>query len=282
MFEFFRNLGQPAEEKQQETLSAYLDGELSPSESARLEETLARDSVLQQDLREMQSWQQEMRAMPKRRAPRNFTLDPARYGRPQRQPLAGAYPLLRGATAVAALMLIIALAANVFFGESSDAVMSEAAPVAMMEMATAEAAPQEAPAAETAPEAAGESIILEEALETEVEQPVPEAGEEAALLPQRTREVLPGLELLDETVESSLAEDSMAAEEEAPSADGQAAAAVEARSALETPPAPPIENSVPAPGSSGSLFTGANLLLIGLGVLFVLLFALTLAARGQR
>ncbi|MFN2137322.1 MAG: anti-sigma factor family protein [Candidatus Promineifilaceae bacterium] len=280
MFDFLRNIGQPTTEKQQELLSAYIDGELSPDETARLEQMLAQDSELQRDLRDMRLWQQEMRALPSRRVPRNFTLDPALYGSPQRQPLAGAYPLLRGATALAAFLLAIALVASMLVGQPSGATSSAEAPMAMMQIAEDESAPLEAPVEEMTSETAAESIILEEAVEKEADQAVPEAAEEAALLPQRTREVLPGLEVLDATAESSLAEENSAAGASEDTA-ADSAAAAEARSVLETP-APPLEEPAPAAQPSAMFFTGTNVLLIVLGALFVLLFALTLAARGQR
>jgi hypothetical protein len=40
----------------------------------------------------------QMRALPRRRVPRSFALDPARYGRPKAQPAMQLYPILRGAT----------------------------------------------------------------------------------------------------------------------------------------------------------------------------------------
>ncbi|MEJ2754054.1 MAG: zf-HC2 domain-containing protein, partial [Chloroflexota bacterium] len=100
MFDFIRNLGRSEEQRQQEALSAFLDGELAPDEIARVEQDLASNSNLREELAEMQLWKSQMRDLPARRVPRNFTLDPGIYGRPQRRPFAGAYPVLRTATAV--------------------------------------------------------------------------------------------------------------------------------------------------------------------------------------
>ncbi len=116
MFDFIRNLGRSEEQQQQEALSAYLDGELAPDEEARVEKQLASNSELRDELAEMEVWQTQMRNLPARRVPRNFTLDPTLYGRPQRQSFAVAYPVLRMATAVTAFLFVIALAVNLYLG----------------------------------------------------------------------------------------------------------------------------------------------------------------------
>ena len=138
MFDFIRNLGRSEEQRQQEALSAYLDGELASDEIALVEKELASDGDLRNELAEMQNWKSEMRSLPTRRVPRNFTLDPALYGRPQRRPFARAYPVLRTATAVTAFLFVIALAINLYRGglvenlapqPEAAAVMSSAAEV---------------------------------------------------------------------------------------------------------------------------------------------------------
>ncbi len=49
--------------------------------------------------------------------PRSFALDPAAYARPKAQPLLQLYPVLRGATALSAFLLIFVLALGVFQGQ---------------------------------------------------------------------------------------------------------------------------------------------------------------------
>ena len=136
MFDFLRNLGRSEEEKQQEMLSAYLDGELTPEERDRLEQQLGQDNELRDMLAQMQFWQQQMHDLPTRRVPRNFTLDPALYGRPQqRQFLGNAYPALRTATALTAFLLVIALAANVYMSSLSPDAPSQMALSSRLETA---------------------------------------------------------------------------------------------------------------------------------------------------
>lgn len=166
MFDFLRNLTQSAAEKRQEALSAYLDGALSARQRQEFERRLAEDADLQRDLDAMRSLRQTMQAMPQRSVPRSFTLDPASYGVPRKEPLVAAYPVLRAATALTAFFFVIALAAGLFtFGGL--------APVADMTAQTAVEAPAAEPlaaesmiAAETGnvqEEAAMESLAVEEA-----------------------------------------------------------------------------------------------------------------------
>ncbi len=172
MFDFLRNLGRSEEEKQQDALSAYLDGELAPAEQKRFEQELARNNELREELADIQQLQQQMRALPARRVPRNFTLEPTLYRRPQRQPLAAAYPVLCTATALAAFLFVIALAANVFLGSFPGNVAQDAESVTMMEQAAEEPAPVDMLRSEIEAEAEApvESMVVEEpAVEEEIE-----------------------------------------------------------------------------------------------------------------
>jgi len=103
-----------------ETLSAYLDDQLSASERRALEVRLARLPELSQSLEELRSTRIILRSLPKLRAPRNFTLTPSMAGRrsngvPERRTSqrtdtrvsAGAYPLFRLASMLATLFFIV-------------------------------------------------------------------------------------------------------------------------------------------------------------------------------
>jgi hypothetical protein len=87
-----------------EQLSAYLDGELKPSDSARLEARLASDPVLASALETLREPRALLRRMPHRRAPRNFTLTRKMVG--LKPPLPRTYPVLRFATAAAAFLFV--------------------------------------------------------------------------------------------------------------------------------------------------------------------------------
>jgi len=117
MFDWLMNRKKRAAERQQEALSAYIDGALSEYERARLEWDLARDPALRAELDELRRTVQMVRALPTLAVPRYFTLDPAIYGRvrPHRVQL---YPVLRAATALAALLLVFVFVGDFFLSLS--------------------------------------------------------------------------------------------------------------------------------------------------------------------
>lgn len=119
MFDFFRDRESTAEDKNLEALYAYLDNTMPPAERERLENRLARETNLRAELEQLRVMKYQMRAMPRRRVPRSFTLDPATYARPKAQPLLQLYPVLRGATALTAFLLIFTLALGAFRGQFS-------------------------------------------------------------------------------------------------------------------------------------------------------------------
>ena len=95
-----------------ELLSAYLDGELKPSESARLESRLNSDPELVSVLDDLRATRTLLRRLPQRRAPRNFTLTRKMAG--QNPPLPRAYPIFRYVTALAMLLLFFTFGLNSF------------------------------------------------------------------------------------------------------------------------------------------------------------------------
>jgi len=93
-----------------ELLSAYLDGQLKPSESARLETRLQTDSQLASVLTDLRATRNLLRKLPARKAPRNFTLTRKMVG--QNPPLPRAYPWFRFASALATLLLFFSFGVN--------------------------------------------------------------------------------------------------------------------------------------------------------------------------
>lgn len=93
-----------------ELLSAYLDGQISPSDSSRLESRLASDPELAATLQALRESRGLLRRLPKRRAPRNFTLTYAMVGK--KPPLPRSYPIFRFATALAAILFVFSYATN--------------------------------------------------------------------------------------------------------------------------------------------------------------------------
>ena len=140
-----------------ELLSSYLDGQLKPSETARLESRLSTDPDLRAVLDDLRSARGLLRQLPMRKAPRNFTLTPKMVGK--NPPLPRAYPAFRFVSALATVMLFFTLGLNFVVpqmasqspafgmgGGGAPEVLSEAAPAVPEEAAT------EAPAAEAPPE----------------------------------------------------------------------------------------------------------------------------------
>lgn len=150
-----------------ELLSAYLDGKLSQADSARLESRIKVEPDLRAILDDLSQSRALLRKLPKRRAPRNFTLTPQMAG--VKPPLPRAVPALRWATSLATLLLFATFAANAFApslaaapaymslgkggGGPDEALVMESAPAepAAAEPAATEAAATEAPELEAAP-----------------------------------------------------------------------------------------------------------------------------------
>lgn len=109
MFDFLRDLRKSDEEKRQEALSAYLDGALTPAEMQRFERLVAADEALRAELEEQRLIKASLSRLPRVRAPRNFTLDPALYGRPVESTADRLYPVMRVATAVVAILFALVL-----------------------------------------------------------------------------------------------------------------------------------------------------------------------------
>ena len=85
-----------------ERLSAYLDGECSSKEAAKLEARLQVEPRLRQALEELRATVGLMRALPEVPPPRSFALTPEMVGVKQRR----AYPALRLATALASIAFV--------------------------------------------------------------------------------------------------------------------------------------------------------------------------------
>lgn len=265
MLDTLRNLTKSGEEKQQEALNAYLDDALSPSERRRFEQRLARDADLRAQLQQIRVLKQQLRQLPHRRVPRNFTLDPALYGRRQKVPLFQPVAALRLATVLTAFFFVLAVAADLFLaqggaqpvpeGGQGVALLSEE-PAAEMAIevtrVVTDEVRQEFVEVETetvveVQEEAEEEAAAEEALEAvpAAEAPV-EQEVEALTMPDTAGEALEG-EALSPTV-SSFAETTLRAPasltptptgEATPTGPGAAVAAATAPRATATVSAPP-------------------------------------------
>ncbi|NUQ84084.1 MAG: hypothetical protein HUU11_05155 [Anaerolineales bacterium] len=134
-----------------ELLSSYLDGELKPSDSTKLEARLTSDPELASVLNDLRAARTLLRKLPARKAPRNFTLTRKMVG--QNPPLPRAYPIFRFATAAATLLFFFSFAANALapqFTVTNQFGMGGGGGVEQTEMFAAEAATEES-AAQAAP-----------------------------------------------------------------------------------------------------------------------------------
>ncbi len=93
-----------------ENLSAYIDGQLSESESKRLQARLESDAELDSVLSDIRSARNILKTLPKRKAPKNFTLTRKMVG--LKPPLPKTYPLFRLATIFATLLFVASISVN--------------------------------------------------------------------------------------------------------------------------------------------------------------------------
>lgn len=153
-------------EQRDELLSAYLDGQLSAGERARLETQLAADLALRAELEALRHTVALVRDLPPVPIPRNFILPQAmaaqaRPVRPLRPRRAWAAPLLTAATAFVSLLFIVVLAGDLLLsGIGGQAFAPAAEPLLEVE----------APQVALAPSPASEQVEVEAVVEAEAEE----------------------------------------------------------------------------------------------------------------
>jgi len=282
MFDFWRDRNLTAADKRLETLSAYLDDALPIDERERFEAQLSRDDELRIEVEHARALQMQMQAMLRRRVPRSFVLDPALYGRPKSQPLLQAYPFLRGATALAAVLLIFTLSLGAFSGQftggsAAGVAVPQAAMVAAVEDAAAEteSMPATAPEESLGPASAAKNFGASGRPSTELS--------ETAEYPELQGDVMavPPAEATFVAEDSGLATASAAGDAEpsaAAFAAGPAPSPNEATGeSMAVTAAEPATAMGPAAG--GASLSSLWPIQIGLAVVFLLLLALWLIAR---
>jgi hypothetical protein len=179
------------QEQRDELLSAYLDGQLSAGERARLEAGLATDPAVQADLEALRRTVALVRDLPSMPVPYNFILPQAATARPRPMPSlrprrAWAAPLLTAATAVASFLFVIVLAGDLLFFGTGRLTLAP------------EAAPQEIP--EAAMEYAGP---IEETKEVEKAVSVEEAEAEEVQPPAAVSTATPPLPMMEAPIEAA-------------------------------------------------------------------------------
>lgn len=178
-----------------ENLSAYLDGNLNQTDSARLETRLKSDPELDSILNDLRIARGLLRGLPARKAPRNFTLTRQMVG--LKPPLPRSYPLIRFATVFAAFLFLCSITTNMLtprftFGFGA----AVPAPIGGMgggcdgpceEAAATEAPAMEEPLSQTGPAATEEAFAAEMAPATEA----PPEDIAPAAVPTSTSSVIP-------------------------------------------------------------------------------------------
>jgi hypothetical protein len=276
MFDFWRNLTKSKAEKEQELLHAYIDNALSPSERADFEARLAHDVELRAQVNSIQRMQQLMAAVPRRRVPRNFTLDPAEYGRPARQPLLQAQPALRLATAVTAIIFVIVLALDWKGPGMMQTAVFEADMVAQEEVAVRERSVEVI--TETITEEMEIFQITADEVEVEIEvEAAPEAApiEEGAMMVAPESEPYPVATNEAEAMPAASPEPTTPPVTEAVDSDLVTRTITTETEVVVTAVPPTNIPSSPTP------ITSIQWLQLGLGALLALLFLLLLMARRQ-
>lgn len=107
-----------------EVLSAYLDGQLDPTQRANLEARLKTNPVLAETLRSLSQTRSMLRSLPMLKAPRSFKLTPEMAGL---RPVPRFYPFFQLASVLASLLLVVVLAGD-FLGLSLGARTAATAP----------------------------------------------------------------------------------------------------------------------------------------------------------
>ena len=118
-----------------EALSAYLDGELSGKALARLQARIETDRELRDTFEQLQRARAMMRNLPVLRVPRNYYLTPEMVGAVQKP--RRAFPVLRFASVLAALLFVLVFLGDIFMVPSL--VMAPARTVQFAESAVEEA-----------------------------------------------------------------------------------------------------------------------------------------------
>lgn len=285
MLDIIRNLTKSEADKHQEMITAYLDSALSPGEQHHFEQLLADDPALRASVEKQRLIKQQLRKLPRVPAPRNFTLDPTLYGRPQPQTSSRLYPYVRFATAIAGILLVVFLATDLLLISTEPNASPAEAPVALeLQESAADQAPKEmtrvveeevAMAGEEAavemPEAAGEADLSVLATEPVAGEPQPTAS------PPGT---IDAFEASRQAEATSVAQTDAVAEDEALAVTGPPITSTD----IQGPQTESFAESAPdlEDGDQDTVSVGAlRLIEIGLLVTVILLVALSLYLRRQ-
>lgn len=187
MIDFLRRIRKPEHEWVEESLSAYIDGELSSQDAARVEKHLRECETCSQNLVTLRQTVALVGELSPAPAPRSFVVRPAAVGvKPRPVAPRRGYGLLRGATALAALLLVLLVGGDLtlqFLGGSRLAVPAPPAPAAEVALAPSPVPSVVASQPSEEPIAGGAKAVEDATLEpvpenAQVEEPLTTAPEE--------------------------------------------------------------------------------------------------------
>lgn len=231
MFDFIRDLTKSADEKQRERLHAYIDGELSAAEHQAFEQQLAADPALQAEVVSLRQVKAGMHSLPPVRAPRNFTLDPAVYGRPEPDRWGQLLPVLRVATALTAVLFVSVLVLDLAgFSRPQEVLFSQISGDLDENLSRSDIVIQEEPVEVTR--------VVVETVEVEVPAPVPTSVAAAEEVPEEDTAGEASDEFAEEEAAEEVAEGIPVEEEEAATSEPPDAA-LDSNNAVEAYPPPP-------------------------------------------
>lgn len=131
MLDFLRNRGKSEHDWVEQSLSAYIDDELSGTDKARVERHLRECQACARSLSTLRQTVALLKELPTVPAPRSFALRPSRvHVKPRVTAPARGYGLLKGATALAALLLVLLVGGDLAFQVLGGLPMAARAPLA--------------------------------------------------------------------------------------------------------------------------------------------------------
>ena len=275
-------------------LSAYLDGELSARDLARLLSRLEREPELARALEEMKAVVQQLGSLPEASLPRSFTLTPEEAGIRSRSRV---YPVFQFATALAAIAFVALVGLDAFTGQfsmaSRVAVMGDAVEEALVAAPQAEVESSDGETfAQTDDQRDEADVMTEEEIAGALAPPAVEAPEEpdealraeAFASPQPMAEKAVGAEtVVGEGAAEQPAELSADSHAATPAADSMNAVAETPESDIVPPGDVDLTFAQETTGRSGPAhFPILRLLEIGFGALVLILGSLTIWIRYKR
>ena len=203
--------------KEWETLSAYLDGQLSTNDRVRLERLLTERPEMSVALKDLCRTRDFLRSQPSLHAPRNFTLSPQLAGiRIKERGSSFAFPVLSAVSALASILLVLVFVGDMLItGAGPSQIFATQTPIEEYlsveesvpeSFSPAEGEFQEIPPTEIslpevqAPSVAAESEVIESMVEEEVEavskaiETVDESRTGSAIQPPSLEPVSPDFE----------------------------------------------------------------------------------------